>query len=338
MTGALINEPLWYQLLIAVIKASVLMGALLGVTGWLVLAERKIIAWLQGRPGPNRAGPMGLLQPVADVLKLLTKEESIPPFVNKILFIAAPAIITITAMVSYAIIPWGPNPVWGAIANLNLGVLLFLALSSLGVYSIVLAGWSSNSKYAVLGGLRATAQMISYELSMSMALLAAVMMAGSLNFKEIVEAQRPFWFILLQPLGFFIFFVSSIAEARRTPFDLPEAENELVAGFHTEYSAMKFALFFLGEYMGVILLSGIMAAVYLGGYQGPFLPGPVWMILKIAVLFFVFVWIRATYPRFRYDHLMQIGWKWLIPLAVLNLIITAVLCLTFPNLVPHAIH
>jgi len=318
VTGALSNEPLWYQLLIAVIKASVLMGALLGVTGWLVLAERKIIAWLQGRPGPNRAGPMGLFQPVADVLKLLTKEESIPPFVNKILFIAAPAIITITAMVSYAIIPWGPNPVWGAISNLNLGVLLFLALSSLGVYSIVLAGWSSNSKYAVLGGLRATAQMISYELSLSMALLAAVMMAGTLNFQLIVEAQRPFWFILLQPLGFFIFFVSAIAESRRTPFDLPEAENELVAGFHTEYSAMKFALFF--------------------GYQGPILPGPVWMILKIAVLFFVFVWIRATYPRFRYDHLMQIGWKWLIPLAVLNLIITAVLCLTFPNLVPNAIH
>ena len=329
---------MWYQLLIAFIKASVLMGALLGVTGWLVLAERKIIAWLQGRPGPNRAGPLGLFQPVADVLKLLTKEESIPPFVNKILFVAAPAIITITAMVSYAIIPWGPSPVWGAIANLNLGVLLFLALSSLGVYSIVLAGWSSNSKYAVLGGLRATAQMISYELSMSMALLGAVMMAGTLNFQQIVEAQRPFWFILLQPLGFFIFFVSAIAEARRTPFDLPEAENELVAGFHTEYSSMKFALFFLGEYMGVILLSGIMAAVYLGGYQGPFLPGPVWMILKIAVLFFIFVWIRATYPRFRYDHLMQIGWKWLIPLAVLNLIITAVLCLTFPNLVPNAIH
>ena len=172
MTGALSHEPLWYQLLIAVIKASVLMGALLGVTGWLVLAERKIIAWLQGRPGPNRAGPLGLFQPVADVLKLLTKEESIPPFVNKILFVAAPAIITITAMVSYAIIPWGPNPVWGAISNLNLGVLLFLALSSLGVYSIVLAGWSSNSKFAVLGGLRATAQMISYELSMSMALPA----------------------------------------------------------------------------------------------------------------------------------------------------------------------
>lgn len=337
MTSALANEPLWYQVLIAFIKGSLLMGALLGITGWLVLAERKIIAWLQGRPGPNRAGPFGLFQPVADVLKLLTKEESLPPFVDKALFIAAPAIISITAMVSYAVIPWGPNPVWGAIANLNLGVLLFLALSSLGVYSIVLAGWGSNSKYAVLGGLRATAQMISYELSMSMALLAAVMMAGTLNFQEIVEAQRPFWFILLQPLGFVIFVISAIAESRRTPFDLPEAENELVAGFHTEYSSMKFALFFLGEYMAVILLSAIIAAVYLGGYQGPFLPGPIWMILKIGALFFFFVWIRATFPRFRYDHLMEIGWKWLIHLAVLNLVITAVLCLTFPNLVPNAI-
>ncbi len=330
-------QPFWMDLGIAVIKAVVLMSVLLGITGWLVLLERKVIAWLQGRPGPNRAGPLGLLQPLADVLKLLTKEESFPPFVDKFLFMLAPAIVSITAMLSFAIVPFAASDTWGVIANLNLGVMFFLALSSLGVYSIVLAGWSSNSKYAVIGGLRATAQMISYELSMSMALLAVVMMAGTLNFKEIVEAQNPLWFIVLQPLGFVIFLISVIAESRRTPFDLPEAENEIVAGFHTEYSSMKFALFFLGEYIGVTLLCAIVATVYLGGYSGPFLPGPLWMVLKIAALFFFFIWIRATYPRFRYDHLMELGWKWLIPLSVLNLILTAALCLSFPNLVPHAI-
>jgi NADH-quinone oxidoreductase subunit H len=322
---------------VGIIKGVVLMSIMLGITGWLVLAERKVIAWLQHRVGPNRCGPFGLLQPVADVLKLLTKEECSPPFVNRVLFNLAPMIITITAMLAIAVVPFASSQVWGSVANLNLGVLFFLALSSLGVYSIVLAGWGSNSKYSMIGGLRASAQMISYELAMSMSLLGVVMMSGSLNFREIVEAQRPWWFIVLQPLGFVIFLISVIAESRRTPFDLPEAENELVAGFHTEYSSMKFALFFLGEYMGVVLLSGVVAAAYLGGYNGPLLPGPVWMLLKIAALFFFFIWIRATYPRFRYDHLMELGWKWLIPLAVLNLVITAVICLAFPDLVPNAI-
>lgn len=365
----------------AIIKSSVVLGIILSITGYIVLFERRVIAWLQHRVGPNRAGPFGLLHPLSDVLKLFTKEDFTPPFVDRVLFVVAPAIIAVTGLVSFGLIPWGDadKSPWYVIADSNVGVLLFLALSSLGVYSIVLAGWSSNSKYSMLGGLRATAQMISYELSMSMSLLGVVLLAGSLRLNDIVQAQSPVWFVLLQPLGFLIFLVSIIAESRRTPFDLPEAENELVAGFHTEYSSMKFAMFFLGEYIGVLLLSGIMATMYLGGWRGPYLPlwalllaaavivvylwwramfrpkvlpvlalaaiavigaalfskgllavaapGAVWLLIKIAALVFFFVWIRATYPRFRYDHLMDLGWKYLIPLSIVNLVITAVIAL-----------
>lgn len=329
---------LWYfRAIAALIKGVVVMTVLLSLAGYIVLLERKVIAWIQHRIGPNRCGPFGLLQPLSDVLKLLFKEESTPPFVDKRLFILAPAIISITGMLAFGLLPFGPSP-WAVLADSNVGVLLFLGLSSLGVYSIVLAGWGSNSKYAILGGLRATAQMISYELSMSMALLAVVLMAGSLNLSKIVIAQNPVWFCVLQPLGFIIFVVAAFAETRRTPFDLPEAENELVAGFHTEYSSMKFALFFLGEYVGVTLLSGMIAVMYLGGWKGPFLPGPVWMILKIFLLMVFFIWVRATYPRFRYDHLMDIGWKWMIPLSIINLILTAVLALALPaGFLPFAI-
>lgn len=334
----------WLLALATAIKGGVIMFAIFSAAGYIVLWERKVIAWLQHRVGPNRAGPFGFLQPLADVLKLFTKEDSLPPFVDKFLFIAAPLIIAITGLLGLGLIPWGNTlrSTWFAVIDSNVGVLLFLAFSSLGVYSIVLAGWSSNSKYAMIGGLRATAQMISYELSMSMSVLAVVMLVGSLNLNRIVLAQTPAWFIVLQPLGFIVFMISIIAESRRTPFDLPEAENELVAGFHTEYSSMKFALFFLGEYIGVIMLSAIMAILYLGGWRGPWVDvypilGPVYLLLKIFVLMFFFIWIRATYPRYRYDHLMNLGWKYLIPLSLLNLVLTAVLVLALPELVPAVV-
>lgn len=329
--------PPWVQVsVLALVKSGVLLGALLTFAAYAVWAERRLLGLMQGRPGPNRVGPFGLLQPLADVLKLFTKEETLPPFADRVLFLVAPALIMFTSMLTFAIVPFGEHDLF-VITDANVGVLLFLAFSSLGVYSIVFAGWSSNSKYSVLGGLRATAQMISYELPMGLSALAVVMLAGSFSLQDIVRAQSPYYFILINPLGFMVFLVSVMAESRRTPFDLPEAENELVAGFHTEYSSMKFALFFLGEYVGVVLLSAIIAVFYLGGWHGPWIPGPHWMLLKTFALVFLFIWVRATMPRFRYDHLMTLGWKWLIPLSILNVIVTAALALLFPGLVPNAV-
>lgn len=329
----------WYIVsLFAFIKAAVILFVLLTFAGYAVWVERRVLARMQHRIGPNRAGWFGILQPAADVFKLLTKEESLPPFVDKKLFLAAPLIIMLSTFLTVAFIPFGASD-WLVVSNANVGVLMFLGLSSLGVYSIVLAGWGSNSKYAVLGGLRATAQMISYELSMSMSALAVVMMAGTLNLREIVFAQTKIWFLIPQFLGFVIFIISIFAESRRTPFDLPEAENELVAGFHTEYSSMKFALFYLGEYIGMLVLSCIATVFYLGGWLGPGPEwlGPLWFFVKVVTIVFVFIWVRATFPRFRYDHLMELGWKWLIPLSVLNIIITALLALALrQNLVPTA--
>lgn len=321
---------------IAILKSVILFFGLLTVAGNLVWIERRVLARLQHRIGPNRCGPFGTLQPVADVFKLFTKEESEPPFANRWLFYLAPVLIMATTMMSFGIIPFGESD-WAVISDLNVAVLVFLALSSLGVYAVVLAGWSSNSKYSVIGGLRATAQMISYELSMALGVLGVVMMAGSFSLKQIVHAQYPLWFILLQPIGFIVFVISAAAESRRTPFDLPEAENELVAGFHTEYSSMKFAMFFLGEYVGMVLLSCIITLLYLGGWRGPWLPGPVWMLIKVCIIVFIFIWVRATFPRFRYDQLMKLGWQWLLPLSILNIIISALLGLAFPGLVPDAI-
>ncbi len=341
---SLIQLETWQQALVAVVKGVFIMMFIFGITGYIVLFERRVIARLQHRVGPNRARlyigkfkvPFLNLHPIADVLKLLTKEDSMPPFANKVLFVIAPMIITITGLLGLGIIPFGNPEIshWFSLSNSNIGVLLFLALSSIAVYSIVLAGWASNSKYALLGGLRATAQMISYELSLSMSLLAVVILAGSLNLNDIVKAQQPLWFLALQPLGFLIFLISAVAESRRTPFDLPEAENEIVAGFHTEYSSMKFALFFLGEYIGVLLLSAIIAILYLGGWQGigPDWLGPLWLVLKVVALLFFFIWIRATYPRFRFDHLMELGWKVLIPLSILNLVITIIIVLVAPDI------
>lgn len=344
LTYSSMSEMLpWQHALVTAVKGVFIMMFIFGITGYIVLFERRVIARLQHRVGPNRARlyigkfkvPFINLHPIADVLKLLTKEDSMPPFVNKLLFTMAPMIITITGLLGLGLIPFG-NPDlnhWFSLSDSNIGVLIFLALSSIAVYSIVLAGWSSNSKYSLIGGLRATAQMISYELSMSMSVLAVVVMAGTLNLNDIVKSQEPLWFLALQPLGFLIFLISAVAESRRTPFDLPEAENEIVAGFHTEYSSMKFALFFLGEYIGVLVLSAITAILYLGGWQGPGPEwlGPLWLILKIVCLLFFFIWIRATYPRFRYDHLMELGWKCLIPLSILNLVIAIIIVLLVPD-------
>lgn len=334
--------PTYEIVLAAVVKSLVMLFLLLTAAAYLVWAERRILARLQGRIGPNRAGWFGILQPAADLFKLLTKEDVDPPFSDKVLYYLAPAIVMFTTMLAFGIIPFGEQLSrydLFVVSDLNLGVLLFLALSSIGVYSVVFAGWSSNSKYSTLGGLRATAQMISYELSMSLSALAAVMLSGSFNLRDIVHAQHPLWFVVLSPLGFIVFLVSVAAESRRTPFDLPEAENELVAGYHTEYSSMKFAMFFLGEYVSVMLLSCLITIFYLGGWigPGPVWLGPLWMLIKILVLVFLFIWVRASYPRFRYDHLMELGWKWLIPLSILNLVITAAIALAFPGLIPHAV-
>lgn len=318
------------------IKIVLIFGLLLTGFAYLTLFERRVLALIQSRVGPDRVGPAGLLQPAADGLKLLFKEDIIPSSVDRFLYLLAPVAVVIPALLAAAIIPFGPTitlfgrtiPLY--LADINIGVLFFLGLGSLSVYGVVLAGWASNNKYSLIGGLRASSQMISYELAMGLAVLGVIMLSGSLSLVDIVNAQaNGRWFILLQPLGFAIFCITMVAEAKRAPFDLPEAEQELVAGFHTEYSGMKFAMFYMGEYISMIVMSAIAATLYLGGWRGPLveqLPflGPIYLFLKIMVFLFVFVWIRATFPRLRYDRLMNVGWKILLPLALLNLVITAV--------------
>jgi NADH-quinone oxidoreductase subunit H len=306
-----------------------------GGFAYTTLFERKVLARMQVRVGPNRAGPLGVLQPMADGVKLIFKEELIPSNADKVIFVLAPIITVIPALIITAVIPWGPVVViFGRevplyLADLNIAVLYLLAVTSISVYGITLAGWSSNNKYATLGGLRATAQMISYELAMGFSILAPVLVAGSLSLVEIVEAQWPVPYIVIQPVAFVIYLMASMAEINRAPFDMPEAEQELTAGYHTEYSGMKFALFFMAEYIKMIAVSMIGVTLFLGGYQGPFLDqfpflGPIYFLLKTGVWLFVIVWLRATLPRIRYDHLMMLGWKVLFPLALLNLVVTAV--------------
>jgi len=302
----------------------VILFGLLGVVSYLTFAERKVAGHIQARTGPNRVGPFGLLQPIADVLKLFFKEEFIPAGANKVVFHIAPMLAVIPALVTFSVVPMGPN---FTVTDLNVGLLLFLAMSSLGVYSITLAGWSSNNKYALLGGLRSSAQMISYELAMGLSTVGVLMLAGSLSLVDIVHAQQRYWFIVQQPLAFIIFLITAFAETNRAPFDLPEAEAELVAGFHTEYSSMKWGLFFLGEYANMITISSIAVTLFLGGWNGPWLPEPLkflWYFAKLAALLFFFMWVRWTFPRLRYDQLMQLGWKVLLPLALLNVMVTAV--------------
>jgi NADH-quinone oxidoreductase subunit H len=313
---------------------ALLVPLLIGVA-YLTYAERKVLAAMQLRKGPNVVGPFGLLQPFADALKMVMKETIIPAGANRLLFLMAPMLTFGLAMIAWAVIP--VNLGW-AIADINVGVLYLFAISSLGVYGIIIAGWASNSKYAFLGALRSAAQMVSYEVSMGFVIVSVLLCVGSLNLTDIVLAQRHVWFCLpLFPM-FIVFFISALAETNRSPFDLPEGESEIVAGFFVEYSAMAFALFFLGEYANMILMSGMTTILFLGGWLGPFgiLPqlGPIWFILKICFCLFVFLWVRATFPRYRYDQLMRLGWKVFLPLSLLWLTLTAaVLMLTgwLPN-------
>jgi NADH-quinone oxidoreductase subunit H len=305
----------------------VLAGLLLGA-GWLTFGERKLLGWMQIRLGPNRAGPWGLLQPMADIVKLLTKEDLVPQGADRWIFLYAPGLVSVTALLIFAVVPFGDS--WTffgrrfplVINDLNVGVLFVLAISSISVYGVALGGWASNSKFSLLGGVRSAAQMISYELSMGLSLVPIVMLARSFSLVDIVQAQARYPFILVQPAAFLIFFISAVAEAKRIPFDLPEAENELVAGYHTEYSGMRFGLYFLGEYVTMIVLGALVGVFFLGGWRGPLLPSIVWFLGKVSAVVFVLVWMRATLPRLRYDQLMHLGWKVLVPVALLNIVAT----------------
>ncbi len=305
---------------------ALLVPVLIGVA-YLTWAERKVLAAMQLRKGPNVVGPLGLLQPFADAIKMLMKETIIPSGANRLLFILAPMLLFMLAMLAWAVIP--VNDGW-AIADINVGVLYLFAISSLGVYGIIIAGWASNSKYAFLGALRSAAQMVSYEVSMGFVIVTVLLCVGSLNLTEVVRAQERVWFFIpLFPM-FIIFFISTLAETNRAPFDLPEGESELVAGFFVEYSSMSFALFFLGEYANMMLMSALTTILFLGGWLPPigmepftWVPGPVWFALKIALCLFVFIWVRATFPRYRYDQLMRLGWKVFLPFSLVWLVITA---------------
>jgi len=315
--------------LIAVVKVLIVFTAMLLCVAYMTLMERKVLGHMQVRLGPNRAGPFGLLQPVADGIKLFFKEDIIVPFANRIIYILAPAVIVITALVSFAVIPFGDSiKIMGqsidlVVADVNVGLLYLFAVSSLGVYGVVMGGWASNNKYSLLGSIRSSAQMISYELSLGLSIVGVLMIVGSLSLTKIVEAQSSVWFILYQPLGFIIFLISAVAECSRTPFDLTECENELVAGYQTEYSSMKFGLYYLGEYAHILVVSSLAVSLFFGGWQGPFLPPILWFLIKVFVFIFFFIWIRATFPRFRYDQLMKFGWKVLFPLSLANILLTA---------------
>jgi len=315
------------------IKLAVMLGVLLLAASYLVWLERKLLARLQIRLGPNRAGIFGLLQPIADAFKLLTKEDLIPAAADPFIFQLAPAVVALTALMMFAVVPVGPDielfgqPVPMVITDLNVGLLYVFALSSLGVYGVALGGWASNSKFALLGGIRGAAQMISYELALGLSLVPVVMLAGSFSLTEIVDAQAGLPYIFLQPVSFAIFVISAMAESKRIPFDLPEAENELGAGFHTEYSGMRFGLFFLGEYVHIQVLGALVAVFFLGGWHGPFLPPAVWLMLKIFFVAVIMIVVRGTLPRLRYDQLMALGWKVLIPASLINIVLTGIFML-----------
>ncbi len=340
MSDSLVN------LIIILSKIAVVQGVLLTAVAYSVYAERRVSAFIQNRIGPNRVGPAGLFQPIVDAVKLLLKEDIVPANANKFIHSLAPSISIIVSLSTFAVIPFGDTITIGdkviklQIADVNIGILYFLAMTSLGVYGVTLSGWSSNNKYSLLGGLRSSAQMISYELSMGLAVLAIILMNGSLQLDTIVHSQAGWkWNILLQPVGFIIFLVSAFAETNRTPFDLPEAEQELVGGYHTEYSSMKFALFFLAEYANVIVSSAMITTLYLGGWQFPYLQNfglpPMLVsilqiftfIAKVTFLVLFFIWVRWTVPRFRYDQLMNLGWKVMLPLGIANLVVTAIVIL-----------
>ena len=292
---------------------------MLSISAGLIWLERRMLGLWQDRYGPNRAGPFGLMQVMADMIKILFKEDWIPPFADRPVFVIAPAVVVVTTLMSFAVIPFAPSI---GVVNLNIGLLFFLGMAALGVYSVVLGGWSSGSKYSLLGGLRATAQMLSYEVFMGLSLMGVVILAGSFNLGDIVEAQRKMWFCIPQFIGLVIFIIAGFAETHRLPFDLPEAESELVAGYHSEYSGMKFGMFFVGEYLGITLISAMIVTLFFGGWLGPVLPPLVWFLLKTLVFILGFILVRASLPRPRYDQLMSYAWKVLLPLSLLNLVVT----------------
>ena len=319
------------------IKSVVIFVIIIGGFAYLTLLERRTLARFQVRIGPNRAGPGGILQPLADAVKLIFKEELIPEKADKLLFIIAPVITVLPALIILAVIPLGPQiELFGKVfdlslaSNISVGALYILAVASIAVYGIIIAGWSSNNKYALMGGIRSSAQMISYELSLGLAIIGPIMLASSMSVNDIVADQRHLWYVVLQPIGFLIFFIASVAEVNRAPFDMPEAEQELTAGYHVEYSGMKFALFFIAEYGKMIAVSVIAATLFLGSYWGPGvdqfpLLGPIYLAIKTLAVIFIMIWFRATLPRFRYDRLMAFGWKIMLPIALLNVVITAVI-------------
>lgn len=326
------------DLLVVSIKSVVLVVVLLTAFAYIMLMERKVLGYFQLRVGPNRTGPWGLLQPLADGAKLFLKEDIIPADADRTTYQVAPVISLFVALAAFAVIPIGPpiqlfgQSIELSIINPNAGVLVLLATTSIGVYGLALAGWASQSKYALLGSLRSTAQMISYELALGMSLIGVIILAGSLNLYEIVAAQERIWFAILNPVGFLIFFISAIAELNRVPFDLPEAETELVSGYNTEYTGIRFAMFAMAEYVNLITMCSLVTVLYLGGWHGPsFIPVPpvLWFALKVACLIFVFMWMRASLPRLRYDRLMAFGWKVMLPLALVNLVVTAVIVALF---------
>ncbi len=318
-------------ILVAAIKSIFVTIMVLVGFAYTTLLERRLLARFQMRRGPNRVGPFGLLQPIADGVKLIFKESFVPAGVDPLIYWIAPGITVVSALFVYAVIPFGPElRIFGAtvplyIADVNVGILLVLGASSIGVYGIILGGWSSNNKYALLGCLRSSAQMISYELAIGLAVVSVVLTAGSLSLVDIVNAQQHLWFVALQPVGFLLFFIGALAETNRAPFDLPEAEQELIAGFLTEYGGFKFAMFYVGEYVGIITMSLLVTTLFLGGWHGPVLPGPHWVAAKTFAICFIFIWIRATLPRVRHDQLMAFGWKVLVPVGLLNVVATALI-------------
>ncbi len=323
-------DPALVDFAIIVIKGIVLILVLLTLFAYTQFVERRVIARIQVRIGPNRTGPFGLLQPIADAIKAIFKEELLPAGADKFVFVLAPGVAVTVALIAFAVIPFGPpiqlfgRTIPAEMADINIAVLYLLAVGSLSVYGIVLAGWSSNNKYALLGALRSAAQLVSYEISLGLALVGVLMLSGTLSLTQIIQYQAVNgWNILYQPLGFVLYFIAAMAEVNRLPFDLPEAETELVAGYYTEYSSIRMAFFFMAEYINIITVSSIATTVFLGGYLGPVAPGVWWFALKVAILVFIFMWVRGTFPRLRYDQLMNLGWKVMFPLALVNILITA---------------
>ena len=331
-------------IIMTAVKILLVLVVFLTCIAYTVLMERKVLGFIQLRYGPNRVGPWGLLQPLADAIKLIFKEDFTPPGGNRVLFVMAPVITSVTAFLPFAVIPFAaqilPDSLTiyghtldlkvaglnqGVIADLNVGLLYIFAMGSLSVYGAVLGGWASNNKYSLLGGLRLAAQMISYELALGLSVIGVLMLAGSLSMVKIVEAQKSMWFIVYQPLGFLLFLTAAMAECARTPFDLIECENELVAGFQTEYSSMKWGLFMMGEYCHILVASALCTTLFLGGWQGPVLPPVVWFVGKTFALVFFFIWVRGTFPRFRFDQLMKIGWKVMLPLCLVNILFTGII-------------